>query len=68
MLLEGSTGGINEISILFPGGYDHDLKDYSDRILMFNKETRKFDEKGKLEQRRDRHSMSLVNMSDYACK
>jgi len=58
--------GNNEI--ITSGGYDVDAGEYSDKILMFNKETREFEQIGKLEQRRNVHSMSLVSLSDYTCQ
>ena len=42
-----------------------DAGDYSDKILMFNKETGKFDQIGNLEQKRGYHSVSIVNITDY---
>ena len=39
-----------QLCILFSGGYDADADEISDKILMFNKYTRKFEEIGKLEQ------------------
>ena len=56
-----------KLCILFSGGYDDDADEMSDQILMFNKETRKFEQIGKLEQRRYLHSMSLVNISNFMC-
>ena len=35
--------------------------------MKFNKESRKFDEVGKLKEGRDHHSMSLVDFNDYTC-
>ena len=52
---------------VFSGGYDWDAGLITDDILQFNKETNKFVEVGKLEQRRDRHSISLVKTNDYTC-
>ena len=53
--------------MLFSGGYDGDADDWSDKILMFNKEEKEFEEIGRLEQGRYSHSMSLVNMDKYNC-
>ena len=52
---------------VFSGGWDEDAGLYSDVILQFNKETNKFAEVGKLEQRRYKHSISLVNINEYTC-
>ena len=57
-----------QLCILFLGAYDGDADEYSDKILMFNKDTRKFDQIGKLEQKRGYHSMCLVSLSDYMCQ
>ena len=57
-----------QLCILFSGGYDEDARARSDKILMFNKETRKFEQIGNMEQRRISHSMSLVSLSDYNCQ
>ena len=56
-----------QLSILFTGGWDSDAYLVSDVILQFNKVTSKFIEVGKLEQRRDQHSISLVKTNDYTC-
>ena len=52
---------------VFSGGYDRDASLVTDDILQFNKETNKFVEVGKLEQRRKIHSISLVKTNDYTC-
>ena len=63
----GGTGrGARQLSFSFSGGRE-DANDYSDKILMFNKETRKFEEIGKLVQGRRYHSVSVVNFNDYNC-
>ena len=55
------------VSIKFSGGCDEVAGDYSDKILMFNKKTGKFEQIGKLEQGRCYHSMSVVDFNDYNC-
>merc|ERR1719232_1421612 len=55
----------NEIFI--SGGQDSDANQKSDKVLKFNKVSRKFDEIGKLKEGRDHHSMSLVDFNDYTC-
>ena len=49
----------------FSGGWDGLLT--TDGILQFNKETNKFVEVGKLQQRRQYPSVSLVKTNDYTC-
>ena len=44
-----------------------DSKEYTDKIMMFNKETGKFEDIGKLKLRRGDHSVSVVNVNDYKC-
>ena len=51
----------------FLGGFDRDANVYSDKIMIFNKETRIFEDIGILEQSRSDHSMSLVDISKYNC-
>ena len=53
--------------IFFSGGYDQDASVYSDKILLWDEETATFKEIGKLEQRRDRHSVSVVDINDFTC-
>ena len=53
--------------ILFSGGYDLDASVYSDKILVWDEETTTFKEIGKLEQRRYRHSVSVVDINDFTC-
>ena len=50
------------------GGFNADARKPSDKILMFNKDTSKFKQIGKMEKRRESHSMSLVSLGDYTCK
>ena len=50
------------------GGYDRDASLTRESIMKFDKETQNFIEVGKMQQRRDIHSMSLVNIDDYTCK
>ena len=52
-------------AIWYLGGQDSDANQKSDKVLKFNKESRKFDEVGNLKEGRDHHSMSLVNFNDY---
>ena len=44
-----------------------DASVYSDKILLWDEETTTFKEVGKLEQRRDRHSVSVVDIIDFTC-
>jgi len=64
--------GLRRISvnnqIITTGGWDADAEEDSDKILMFNKDSRKFEQIGKLEHGRSWHSMSLVSLGDYTCQ
>ena len=53
--------------ILISGGYDVDSGLYSDKILVLEEATTTFKEIGKLEQRRNFHSVSLVDINDFNC-
>ena len=55
------------LCVSFSGGFDRDANVYSDKIMIFNKETRIFEDIGILEQSRSDHSMSLVDSSKYNC-
>ena len=58
---------LNQLFILFSGGFDEDAIVYSDKILLWDEETTTFKEIGKLEQRRRDHSVSLVDIKDFTC-
>ena len=58
---------LNQLFILFSGGYDEDSNDYLDRILLFDPDTKTFNNIAKLEQRRRDHSVSVVDMNDFIC-
>ena len=58
---------LNQLFILFSGGYDQDAGVYSDKILLLDEETTTFKEIGKLEQRRSYPSMSVVDINDFIC-
>ena len=53
---------------IFPGGYDADANQATDKIMVFNAKNGKFEENGKLQQRRFSHSTSLVDVNNYKCK
>ena len=53
--------------ILFSGGYDADSRVYSDKILLFDPDTKTFKNIGKLEQRRQDHSVSVIDINDFTC-
>ena len=50
------------------GGYSYDTSLWLEEILMFDKETRKFEKIGNLQQRRRSSSMTVVDVNDYACQ
>ena len=51
----------------FSGGYDKDAGVDSDEILLFDPDTKTFNNIGKLEQRRSYHSVSVVDINDFIC-
>ena len=58
---------LNQLFILFSGGYDQDVGVDSDEILLFDPDTKTFNNIGKLEQRRFGHSVSVVDINDFIC-
>ena len=56
---------LNQLFILFSGGGDGGV--YSDKILLFDSDTKTFNNIGKLEQRRAYHSVSVVDINDFIC-
>ena len=53
--------------MLFSGGKDEDAGVMSDEILLFDPDTKTFNNIGKLEQRRSYHSVSVVDINDFIC-
>ena len=53
--------------VVFSGGRDQDAGVYSDKILLFDPDTKTFNNIGKLEQRRAYHSVSVVDINDFIC-
>ena len=58
---------IDILTILFSGGYDWNEFNNSNKILLFDEKTTTFKQTGELEQRRDDHSVSVVDTSDFIC-
>ena len=64
----GEANILNKVLfILFSGGYDQDAGADSDEILLFDSDTKKFNNIAKLEQRRNGHSVSVVDINDFTC-
>jgi len=49
------------------GGHYQDTGAYSDKILLFDPDTKTFNNIGKLEQRRMEQSVSVVDINDFTC-
>ena len=53
--------------VVFSGGRDQDAGVYSDKILLFDPDMKAFNNIAKLEQRRNFHSVSVIDTNDFIC-